>query len=220
MTRMQPSDALVLGRLPVTATTPALVVTQKLLPEYPGAVTRTKRNPNRPDDGFIFQPGVPAFLCLDLDLKVDADDGPDDPMHAITVRQQNAIADAGGPIEALYRVAPEIRHVAKIIRPSTGAWIFRTDRIDPNDFLTRESGLHVYLPVLDGGDIERAVDDLFARLYLAGFGIIDVTKSGSHKPRALVDETVNAPERLQFEGKPLLGPGVRSGHGAARADRA
>ena len=66
--------------------------------------------------------------------------------------------------------------------------------------------MHGYLEVTDGGDVERFLRALHERCWLAGFGWMMVGRGGQLLDRSIVDRMVGAPERLIFEGDPILVP--------------
>jgi hypothetical protein len=72
--------------------------------------------------------------------------------------------------------------------------------------LPGSDGVHVYIAVKDGTDIVRFLQTLHARCWLAGFGWLMVGAGGQLLERSIVDRMVGAPERLIFEGGPLLDP--------------
>ena len=111
------------------------------------------------------------------------------------------IKDAGGFWAALCRVLPPLAMAARIIRRSTSTGISRTDT---GEALPGSNGLHVYLSVQDGEDIERFLRTLHERCWLAGFGWHMVGAGGQLLDRSLVDRMVYAAERLVFEGAPVL----------------
>ena len=73
-------------------------------------------------------------------------------------------------------------------------------------------GRHDYIVVKDGGDIKRALTTLHDRLWLAGLGYFVVGKAGQLLNRSIIDDAVYGPERLVFEGKPILIPPVAQDH--------
>jgi hypothetical protein len=66
--------------------------------------------------------------------------------------------------------------------------------------------VHLYVAVTDGTDIERFLGDLHARCWLAGLGWYMVGAAGQLLERSIVDRVVGTPERLVFEGPPVLDP--------------
>ena len=65
-------------------------------------------------------------------------------------------------------------------------------------------GRHIYVLVQNGADIERFLHTLHERCWLHGFGWLMVGAGGQLLDRSLVDRMVCAPERLVFEGAPVL----------------
>ena len=64
--------------------------------------------------------------------------------------------------------------------------------------------MHGYIVVSDGADIERALRALHDRCWLAGLGWYMVGAAGQLLDRSIVDRLVGTPERLVFEGPPVL----------------
>jgi len=58
--------------------------------------------------------------------------------------------------------------------------------------------------VQNGADIERFLRELHARCWLAGLGWMMVGAAGQFLERSIVDRMVGSPERLVFEGSPIL----------------
>jgi hypothetical protein len=100
-------------------------------------------------------------------------------------------------------VLPALKGTAHVARLSTSAGLFRTDS---GGALPGSDGVHVYIVVKDGADIERFLRALHDRCWLAGLGWMIVSKSGALLERSIVDRTVGGPERLVFEGGPVLLP--------------
>ena len=98
---------------------------------------------------------------------------------------------------------PEMETTGRIVRRSTSTGIIRTDT---GEALLGSNGLHIYLHAQDGADIERFLKTLHERCWLAGYGWHMVGASGQLLDRSIVDRMVYAPERLVFEGAPILVP--------------
>jgi hypothetical protein len=58
--------------------------------------------------------------------------------------------------------------------------------------------------IQDGSDCERFLKTLHARCWLAGLGWLTVGAGGQLLERSIVDRIVGSPERLVFEGPPVL----------------
>src|SRR5262249_46904389 len=142
----------------------------------------------------VFRKEQPALALLDFDTKCMP------PEVAAEMKR------LGGFWPALLSVLPALRPVAHVIRRSTSAGLFRSDT---GEKLPGSDGLHVYVPVLDGGDVERFLKALHERCWLAGFGWMMVGAGGQLLERSIVDRMVGAPERLVFEGGPILDPPLR-----------
>ena len=86
-------------------------------------------------------------------------------------------------------------------RASTSAGLFRADDNTP---LPGSSNAHIYVVVENGQDVVRFLKALHDRCWLAGFGWLMVGVAGQLLERSIVDRMVGAPERLVFEGPPIL----------------
>lgn len=138
---------------------------------------------------FRFRPGEPAIVLLDFDRKG---------MPAAVADRLDA---AGGFEAAIAELLPDLGTYARVIRSSTSAGIYNQDT---EERFPASGGLHLYLLAQDGEDIPRFLRDLQARAWLAGFGWIMVAGRGALLTRSIVDITVGSPERLVFEGPPLV----------------
>ncbi len=110
---------------------------------------------------------------------------------------------AGGMWNALLTVAPELASAARVSRASTSAGLFRSDTGEP---IAGSNGMHHYVLVRDGGDVERFLKDLHERCWLHGFGWHLIGGAGQLLDRSIVDRMVGFGERLCFEGAPVVVP--------------
>jgi hypothetical protein len=184
--RFKPRHALTLGGLrPDLPDSVTLCVKRRLNGEArPDLITRTVEN-------FCYRPGYPALVLLDFDTKGMP------PEIAYRMRR------LGGFEAALLTVLPELAAVARLTRASTSAGLYRADT---GEQLPSSGGLHEYLLIRDGVDAERFLKTLHARLWLAGFGWLMIGAGGQILERSIVDRVVASPERLVFEGPPILVP--------------
>jgi hypothetical protein len=172
-----------------------------LRPDLPARVeVTTKRKLNgtqRPDliarsrDYIVYRTGEPALALLDYDKKgMPAD---------VAAR----IRGLGGLWLALKSVLPALGNTAHLTRSSTSGGLYR---VDTGERMPGSGGLHIFVAVQDGADVERFLKILHARCWLAGLGWLMVGAGGQLLERSIVDRVVGSPERLVFEGAPVLDP--------------
>ena len=182
---LHPSQAIALGALRTGLPDKVEVATKKMLVNRvarPDVIARTGAN--------IVYHG-PAFALLDFDTKG---------MPAgVAVELQRL----GGFWPALVTVLPALGDVARVTRRSTSAGLSRSDT---GEALPGSDGVHVYVAEKDGADSERFLRALHGRCWLAGLGWMTVSTSGALLERSIVDRMVGGPERLVFEGGPVLVP--------------
>ncbi len=98
-------------------------------------------------------------------------------------------------------VAPDLMDVARVVRSSTSSGIARADT---GEALKGSDGLHVFVLVRDGADIERFLKTLHERCWLHGLAWLMVGAGGQFLDRSIVDRMVYSGERLVFEAAPIL----------------
>ena len=98
---------------------------------------------------------------------------------------------------------PALKDTAHVTRHSTSAGL---SRADTGEALPGSDGVHVYVEEKDGADSERFLRALHDRCWLAGLGWMMVGASGALLERSIIDRMVGGPERLVFEGGPVLVP--------------
>ena len=179
---LTPSQALALGALRVDLPDKVGVATKKTVNGVagPDIIARTGAN--------IVYYG-PAFALLDYDSKA---------MPAAVAAE---LRQRGGFWPSLLTVLPSLGNVARVTRSSTSAGL---SRADTGAALPESDGVHVYVVVKDGTDSERFLRTLHERCWLAGFGWMLVGTAGTALERSIVDRMVGGPERLVFEGGPIL----------------
>src|SRR6516225_7996610 len=131
----------------------------------------------------------PAWALIDFDTK------------GMPNEVKTKIDAAGGMWNALLQVAPGLANAARVSRASTSAGLFRTDTDEP---VAGSVGMHHYVLVRDGCDIERFLKDLHDRCWLHGFGWHLIGGAGQLLDRSIVDRVVGFGERLCFEGPPEI----------------
>ena len=178
-------QAIALGTLPTNLPDEVEITTKaKLLNGVarPNVIARTA-------DAIVYCKGKPAFALIDTDSK------------GMPAAVEATINELGGYWPALLSVLPELRNVARVTRRSTSSGLSRSDTGEP---LPGSENLHIYAAVKDGTDIDRFLRAFHVRCWLAGYGWMMVSKSGALLERSLVDRLVSGPERLVFEGAPIL----------------
>ena len=182
---LAPSQALALGTLRADLPDKVEVATKKTLVNgvaRPDVIARTGAN--------IVYHG-PAFALLDFDTKG---------MPAGVAAELQRL---GGFWPALVTVLPALGDVARVTRRSTSAGLSRSDT---GAALPGSDGIHIYVAAKDGADSERFLRALHERCWLAGLGWYLISASGAPLERSIVDRMVGGPERLVFEGGPVLAP--------------
>jgi hypothetical protein len=194
--QLHPNQAIALGALRTD------------LPDQVGIVAKQKLNgaagPNviaRTAADIIYRERQPALALIDFDKK------------AMPAGVATAMRGHGSLWSALVRVLPALRGTAHVTRRSTSAGLFRADT---GEKLPASGGLHIYVAVRDGTDIERFLQVLHARCWLAGLGWLMVGAAGQLLERSIVDRMVGAPERLVFEGGPILDPPLQQDQASRR----
>jgi hypothetical protein len=98
-------------------------------------------------------------------------------------------------INALYDVIPELKATDMVWMPSAGSNITNSDT---GETLVGITGQRLYIMIKAASDIERAGKVLCDRLWLAGYGHFEVSKSAQLLDRPLIDKCVWQPNRLDF----------------------
>jgi hypothetical protein len=143
----------------------------------------------RSSDFISYQPGQPAFVLLDVDLK------------GMPGSVRERLRGLGGLTAALQAVLPAIGDAGRVSRRSTSTGLFRGDT---GEKFAGSEGLHIYIPAVDGADAERFLKRLHERCWLSGLGWGMAGAGGQFLRRSLVDASVFGGERLVFEGQPIL----------------
>jgi hypothetical protein len=183
------NEAIALGRLRADLPDEVKVVTQDRLAKMngsaaPGIIARTSSH-------IAYAPGRPALALIDVDTK------------GMPAEVKARIQESGGLEGALVLAFPEMANTARVVRRSTSAGISRNDT---GEVMPASGGLHIYLLVQDGADVDRFLKTLHERCWLAGLGWHMLCAAGRLLDRSLVDRMVGAAERLVFEGAPVVEP--------------
>jgi hypothetical protein len=178
------NEAFAIGRIKDGHPDRVRVVTAAKVKDDPAVIARSLKY-------LIFVRGEPGLSLLDIDLKAISD----------TARRR--IEEAGGIWKALCAVVPQLESAAYVRRASTSSGLSNTIT---GETYPGSGGFHIIVVVADATDILRFLSDLHNRLWLAGLGWGMVSTAGSFLERALIDKAVGSPERLIFEGPPIIMP--------------
>jgi hypothetical protein len=119
-----------------------------------------------------------------------------------------------GVWNVLVTVIPDLARAGRVERPSTSTGLYNTQT---GERIRGSGGYHYYVLIKDGTDAERFLQTLHARCWLNGWGWSIVGKAGHLLERSLVDRVCGTPERLAFEGPPVLEPPISQDDRARRA---
>jgi putative DNA primase/helicase len=100
----------------------------------------------------------------------------------------------------------EIASSAWVSTPSTSACIYDSETGD--ELRGIGAGFHLYLFPENATDIPRFLEILGKRLWLAGYGRIEISRSGSLLVRTIIDLSVGSPERLDFVAGAVCGNSI------------
>ena len=143
-------------------------------------------------DYLVFGADEPGLCLLDYDRK------------GISPGARARMDECGGSYwDALCDVLPVFETVAAVERASTSSGLRNTET---GETFADGGGRHLAIAVLDASDIPRFLADLHARCWLKGFGWGLISAAGSFLERSIVDKACGSPERLIFEGRPIIRP--------------
>lgn len=165
------TDQALCASLPKNGATSARIVSKKLQPDNPGALTRSK-------DDFGFPHGQAGVIVLDLDPPPNA---------PVMTRERGW--------EKLRSLIPALEQSSVIWWCSGSSFIHHGEQE-----IQGLKGQRYYLMVRDIGDTERFGDVLAQRLWLAGLGHIEISASGQKLLRSTFDAAMFQPARLDFVG--------------------
>lgn len=180
---LTPAQALVYG-VPINAAT--RVLTRKAFAEAgkpDDATTRT-------NDAFRWPDGA-GVLMLDYDPPPEAE-----------------ALDRDTLVQTIRQAAPGLADAAMLWWTSASSCIWNGE-----SELHGIKGQRIYMLIEDASDIPRAGQVLVDRLWLAGYGRIEISKSGALLERTVVDASVWQSSRLDFAGGAACGAGLEQRRG-------
>ena len=136
---------------------------------------------------YISYPDGPALMMFDHDKA-----------RPNSVAENDGALQSFSPVELIQlitRIMREMGNAGWVSTPSTSSCIFdQTGK----ELRGEGSGFHLYFVVEHGHDIPRFLKVLGKRLFLAGYGRVEISRSGALLFRTLIDLSVGSPERLDF----------------------
>jgi hypothetical protein len=196
--KMPANEALALGRLRAGLPDRVRVIRKVDLDDSTASDTIARTGEN-----LEFPPGLAAYMLLDHDCKGIPDE----------------IWDKLGNRsfwKNLVMAIPALAGATRLERRSTSSGLYHQKR--PDEPYSGTNNRHVYVLVTDGSDIKRALTTLQDRLWLAGYGYYVIGANGSLLERSIIDASVYGPERLVFEGEPIVEAPLAQDAKARRAD--
>ena len=133
---------------------------------------------HRTRENFSWPQGEGVFM-LDHDVRKD---------RSVILTQEELLA-------AITKACPDLSSAPMLLTHSASSHIYEDGKL-----IQGQAGMRVYIRVKDATDIPRAGAALYKRLWLAGFGFIEIGQSGAMYERSLIDASVWTPERLDFAG--------------------
>lgn len=156
--------------LPSSGAEAGRIVTRKALPANPGAIARTK-------DAFTF-PSDQGLMVCDYD-----------PPKSGPVLSRDELW------QAMVAVAPALADGLVLWWASGSSLLFDSET---GAELAPLRGQRLYIGVSDLSDTPRSLEVLNQRLWLAGFGRVEVSEAGSLLERGLFDDAMKQTARLDF----------------------
>ena len=193
---LKPFEAIILGDL-AEGLPPKIEI--DLAKRTGTAKAKEKGTYSRTRGTFIYRPGRPAFVLADYDTK------------GMPPEVRDRLHLLGGFRAALSLILPGLLTHAHVARASTSAGLFNEET---GERYPGSGGEHLYLLIRDGSDTERFLKTLHERAWAADFGWYMIGGAGQLLERSIIDRMVWAPERLCFEGGPILQPPLAQDAGA------
>jgi hypothetical protein len=156
----------------------------------------------RTQDHLQYRPGQAGLLLFDHDTKT------------MPASVAVTIESAGGFWPSLISVVSDLERVGSMVRSSTSAGLYSKDT---GEKLPGSGNLHCFVPEFDASGDERALRAIQDRCWLAGLAWYSLGKAGQLIERGIINPTVGTPERLVFEGGPIVRASARARPRRSRA---
>jgi hypothetical protein len=188
---MPGNQALTLGRITAAAVdAECRLVSKRCLPDYAEQADDALPAITRTLDNFAFAEG-PGWALIDFDSK------------SMPENVAAELKELGGFEGALKSLIPDFENVARVTRASTSSGL---SHAETGEEFPGSGGRHVYVLLAEQKDARRLLEVLHKRAWLARLGSLMVGAAGQLLERSIVDVSVGSPERLVFEGAPLVVP--------------
>ena len=192
--RLRPNQALVHG---VSQYPRARVLAKGSYSEMQDAGSESGPTVTRTREHIVYTQG-PGLLLLDHDKARD---------NAVVIEDEALqLFTPQELVSVLVEICPGIAEAAWVSTPSTSSCIFDKDG---NELRGEGSGAHIYLFPQDATDVPRFLQVFGKRLILAGYGRVEISRSGALLTRTLVDLSVGSPERLDFVAGAICEDGLK-----------
>ena len=182
---MDSKTALTLGRMCPAVATECRVASKRRMPDYNDDDTPTI---TRSLDNFSFAPG-PGWALIDHDTK------------GMPPAVAAKLVELGGPDGALRHLIAGYYDAAHVSRASTSSGLFHTET---GEQFLGSGGRHDYVLLAEQRDTPRFLQASHKRAWLKGLGWLLIGTAGQLLERSIVDVSVGSPERLVFEGAPVV----------------
>ncbi|WP_374487012.1 hypothetical protein [Zoogloea sp.] len=179
------TDQAITASTPLNGATSGRLVTKSAKRDNPGALARSKSD-------FGFAAGVGGLLVLDFDP----------PAHGEALGRDALWG-------AVQQVAPGLASAGVVWWCSGSSHIF-----EGNQERQGLRGQRLYVMVGEAADIPRAFEALEARLWIAGYGRVEIGAAGQRLVRGLFDHAMSEPARLDFCGGAICRPPLEQRRGA------
>jgi hypothetical protein len=118
-------------------------------------------------------------------------------------KEEQSLLDREQLIGLLDYACPALRSCPLVWYPSASSYLYASERQ-----LSGLKGQHIYIPVRNGTDIERAGKALNEKLWAMGHGRFEVSSSGSLLERGIFDSSVWQSNRIDFAAGAQCGEGL------------
>lgn len=111
-------------------------------------------------------------------------------------------SDADNIINIITETIPELKNAPMVITPSSSGLVVVNG-------VQQKGGLHIFIHIMNGKDIERFAGIFYKKLWLNGHGFMKTTSDYAVVERAkYMDKAIYQVNRILYVGKPIVGEGI------------